>query len=86
MDKEILLKDRNKFEYVCYLNEKWFYTTNHQNKIKKLPKGKNEEEGVDTVVLPKIISRCVPVNSIFLGVVSQTLPCRLLNNKVLLEQ
>ena len=39
-------KITNQFEYVYYLNEKGFYITNQQNKIKKLPKWKNEEEGI----------------------------------------
>ena len=32
---------------VAYLDEKWFYTTNRRRKMKKLPKGDDEQEGVN---------------------------------------
>ena len=78
-------KITNTFEYACDLDEKWLYTTNLQNKIKKCPKENNDNEGVDVVLL-NIISRRFPVKSMFLGVAGRPLPRILFNSKALLKQ
>ena len=72
--------------YVCYLDEKWFYTTNRRNKIKKLPRGVHEPVGVDIITHPKIVSRRYPIKSMFLGVVGRPIPYRGFDGKVLLER
>ena len=56
---------------VTYLDEKWFYTTNRRRRMKKLPKGNDEEEGIDFVPQPKVRSRRFPVNSMFMTVVGR---------------
>ena len=43
-------KIRNLFVHVVYLNKKWFYTTSWRRKIKQLPLGSHETQGVDIVV------------------------------------
>ena len=42
---------------VGYLDEKFFCITSRRNKIKILPKGDNEPDGLDKLVRPKMRSR-----------------------------
>ena len=43
---------------VCYLDEKWFYTTARRRKIKLLPPGPGEDESrMRSIIRPKIRSR-----------------------------
>ena len=76
----------NPFSYVCFLDEKLFYTTTRRNKIKKLPRGPYEKEGADVVIQPKVISRRFPVKSMFLGVVSRPIPHRNFDGRIHLER
>lgn len=62
-----IIKDKN--TPIAYLDEKWFYTTNHQNKLKILPEGRFEYQGNCLVNYPKIRSRHFPVKVMYLGVV-----------------
>ena len=39
---------------VAYIDEKWFYTTNRRQKLKKLPLGEDEEKDADSFVQPKM--------------------------------
>ena len=72
--------------YVAYLNEKFFYTTSQRKKLKTLPRGIHEEEGVDCLVRPKILSRRYPVKCMFMGVVARLIKHRNFNEKILLER
>jgi hypothetical protein len=56
---------------VAWLDEKWFYTTNRRRQLKHLPKAPWEEEGVDRLVRPRIVSRRHPVKVMYLGVVAR---------------
>ena len=42
----------NNFAIVALLDEKWCYTTNRRRKIKNLPLGKVEKEGINKLILP----------------------------------
>ena len=79
-------KITNKYEYVYYLDEKWFYTTNHRNKLKNFLKGQHEGEGVVTFLRPKIMSRRFPVKLMFLGVFGRPLPHGGFDGTFLLER
>mmetsp|Transcript_22699 Transcript_22699/g.53836 ORF Transcript_22699/g.53836 Transcript_22699/m.53836 type:complete len:948 (+) Transcript_22699:244-3087(+) len=56
---------------VCYLDEKWFYTSSRRRKIKYLPPGPGEEADDALIVRPKIRSRRYPVKVMYLGVVAR---------------
>ena len=56
---------------VAWLDEKWFYTTNRRRRLKHLPKAPWEEEGIDRLVRPRIVSRRHPVKVMYLGVVAR---------------
>ena len=71
---------------VTYLDKKWFYTSNCHRRIKKLPRGRHEEEGVDTYKQPKVRSRRFPVKSMFMGVVGRPIAAKQLDGKVHLER
>ena len=70
---------------VPYLDEKWFYTTNHRRRMKKLPKGNDEEEGIDFVPQPKVRSRRFPVKSIFMAVVGRPVKEKKIDGRIHLE-
>ena len=76
----------NSFSYVCFLDEKLFYTTTRRNKIKKLPRGPYEKEGADVAIQSKFLSRRFPVTFIFLGVVSRPIPQRNFDGRIHLER
>ena len=71
---------------VCYIDEKWFYTTNRRRKIKKLPRGPHEPIGADKVFTQKMISRRYPVKCMFMGVVGRPLPYRKFNGRIYLQR
>ena len=73
-------------EPVCYIDKKWFYTTNRRRKLKKLPLGEGEEDGEDMLVRPKMRSRRFPVKSMFMGVVARPRPDKNFDGKVFLER
>ena len=56
---------------VCYLDEKWFYTSTRRKKLKHLPRHKNEPIGVDVLKRPKCRSRRFPIKIMYLGVVGR---------------
>ena len=53
---------------IAFLDEKWFYTTSRQRRVKVLPKGEAEEVE-PTYLSPKIRSRRYPVKVMYLGIV-----------------
>ena len=65
-----LLTDKNKG--IAYIDEKWFYVTNHRRKVKRLPLGPHEKEGDNSIELPKTRSRRFPIKSMFMGVVGRS--------------
>ena len=78
-----ILTDTN--EPVTHLDEKWFYTTNRRRLIKRLPKGEDEEEGVDYIPQPKVRSRRFPIKSMFMGVVARPVPSKKIDGKGFLK-
>lgn len=62
---------KNKDTPVCYLDEKWFYTSSRRRKIKYLPPGPGENQNDAYIVRPKIRSRRFPVKVMYLGVVAR---------------
>ena len=46
------------FAVVCYIGEKWYYTTNCRRKVKKLPLGADETKGANYISIHKMLSRC----------------------------
>ena len=73
---------------VCYLDEKWFYTTTRRRKLKILPRGKHEPVGADIVSKPKTRSRRFPIKVMYLGVVGRprTVNGRRFNGRIMLER
>ena len=55
---------------VSFLDEKWFYTTNRQRKMKELPRGPTEKNAPDALRKPIIRNRGYPVKLMYLGVVT----------------
>ena len=74
------------FTAVAFIDEKWFYRTNRRRKIKILKLGEHEEEGDDTVVRPKMLSRRFPVKSMVMGVVGLPVPHRNFDGRIFLER
>jgi len=68
------------------LDEKWFYTTNRRRKVKRLPRGEDEEEGVDFIPQPKVRSRRFPVKAMFMGVVGRPIPEKQFDGKIHMER
>jgi hypothetical protein len=54
--------------------------------MKKLPKGNDEEEGIDFVPQPKVRSRRFPVNSMFMTVVGRPVKEKKFDGRTHLEQ
>lgn len=71
---------------VCFLDEKWFYTTNRRRTMKILPRGVNEHEVPTTLHLPKIRSRRFAIKVMFLGVVACPHQEREFDGRVFLER
>ena len=73
---------------VCYLDEKWFYTTTRRKKLKHLPRHKNEPIGVDVLKRPKCRSRRFRIKIMYLGVVGRprTVNGRKFNGRILMER
>ena len=53
---------------VCFLGEKWFYTTGHQRNLKHLTQVPQETEGVDHVKRPRVLICRFNVKVMYLGV------------------
>ena len=70
---------------VTYLDEKWFYTTNRRRRVKKLPRGPDEEEGIDFVPPQKVLSRRFPVKAMFMGVVGRPIKTKNFDGRIHLE-
>ncbi len=71
---------------VGFLDEKWIYTTNRRRRLKLLPRAPFEEEGVDVLKYPKILSRRFPVKSMFMGVVGNPIPEHNFDGKIFFER
>ena len=71
---------------VAYLDEKWFYTTNRRRRVKKLPRGPDEEEGIDFVPPQKVLSRRFPVKAMFMGVVGRPIKTKNFDGRIHLER
>jgi hypothetical protein len=56
---------------VAFLDEKWFYTTNRRRKIKHLPRAPWEEEGIDKISRPRVVSRRHPIKVMYMGIVAR---------------
>ena len=70
---------------VCFLDEKWFYTTSRRRQLKILPKG--EHEIMDPhYQAPKIRSRRYPVKVMYLGVVASPHPNHDFDGRVFLKR
>ena len=55
--------------YCCFLDEKWFYTTSRQKKMKILPKAEWENEDEAKIVMPKVHSRRHCSKVMYMGVI-----------------
>ena len=55
---------------ICYLDEKWFYTSSRRRSLKYLPKANFEAEGADKLKVRKVISRRHSLKTMFITVVS----------------
>ena len=71
---------------VGFLDEKWIYTTNRRRRLKHLPKANFEEDGVDKIRYPKILSRRFPVKSMFMGVIANPIKEQNFNGKIFFER
>lgn len=77
-------KLNNPFTLICYLDEKFCYTINRRQKVKKLPLGSLETPEDTNGIIPKILSRHFPINTMFMGVVWRPIPHRQFNGKIFL--
>ena len=55
--------------YVCFLDEKWFYTSSRRKKLKMLPRAMFETEQQSFTAKPKLRSRRFPVKVMFMGLI-----------------
>jgi hypothetical protein len=58
---------------ILFLDEKWMYLFSHRKQLKHLPRAPFEEEGIDNLRPRKVISRCHPVKTMFMGIVTAPL-------------
>ena len=59
---------------LVFLDEKSFYTTRRRKRLKHLPQGPHESEGIGRVKCPRALSCHFPIKVIFMGVVAKPLP------------
>jgi hypothetical protein len=73
---------------VCYLDEKWFYTTTRRKRLKFLPRHSSEPIGVDVLKRPKCRSRRFPIKIMYLGVVGRpkTVDGKNFNGRIMMER
>ena len=71
---------------VAYLDDKWFYTTNRQRPVKKLPRLPDEEEGSDFVPPSKVRSRRFPIKVIFMRDVGRPIESKNFGGRINLER
>ena len=76
----------SKFAAVVYLDEKWFYTTNRCQKIKRLPKGDDEEEDNNSIPQLKVLSCRFLVKEMLMGVVGRSVPENGFDRRIHLER
>lgn len=64
---------------VYYIDEKWFYTTNRRQKLKKLLLGEHEYVDADCAVSSNMISYSYPIKSMFMAVIGRHVLHRRIN-------
>ena len=72
--------------YVCFLDEKWFYTTSRRRKLKILPRAEFEEPEVAEAQMPKLRNRRFPLKVMFLGVIAPPDESRNFDGKILMKR
>ena len=70
------------FVIVCYIEKKWYYTTNHLRKVNKPPLGTHESKGFDYVHINKIMLRCYPIKNMFMGIIGHPMPHHQFNGRI----
>ena len=72
--------------YVCFLNEKWFYSTSRRKKIKILPKADFENEEEVFVSMPKVRSRRHAVKVMYMAIVARPIPKEGFDGKIFIKE
>ena len=72
--------------YVCFLDEKWFYTTSRRKKYKILPKAPFETEEQAYVQMPRVRSRKHALKLMYQGIVGNPVPEKCFDGMVLMER
>jgi hypothetical protein len=58
---------------IAFLNEKWFYLFTCQKLLKHMPQAPFEAEGIGCLRPRKVISRCHPIKTMFMGITAAPL-------------
>ena len=72
--------------FVCFLDEKWFYTTSRRRKLKILPCAEFEEPEVVEAQMPKLWNRRFPLKVMLFGVTDPPDESRNFDGKILMKQ
>jgi hypothetical protein len=72
--------------YVCFLDEKWFYTTSRHPKVKYLPPVPTEIQKKVRPVIPTTVSRRHTINVMFLGVFAKPIKEHGFDGKIFIER
>ena len=78
-------KIQEKDLHVCFLDEKWFYTTSGRKKMKILPQANFETDAQAFIPKPKLQSRRFPCKAMFMGLVCPPIKNKT-NGKILLKR
>ena len=71
--------------HICFLDEKWFYTTSRRKKMKILPQADFETDDQAFIPKPKLQSRRFPCKVMFMGLVCPPVKNKT-NGKILLKR
>jgi hypothetical protein len=72
--------------HICYLDEKWFYTTTRRKKLKYVPRQPYEAIGADYVRRRKVVSRRHSLKTMFIGVVAEANAEHEFDGKIMIER
>jgi hypothetical protein len=81
-----MLQMQREGRYICYLDEKWFYTTARRKKLKYVPRQPYKVVGADCVRRRKVVSRRHSLKTLFIGVVAEANADREFDGKIMIER
>ncbi len=81
-----MLQMQREGRHICYLDEKWFYTTTQRKKLKYVPRQPYEAIGADYVRRRKVVSRRHSLKTMFIGVVAEANAEHEFDGKIMMER